>query len=412
MRLTERARRIAPSATMAASARAKEMQQAGIDVILFDAGEPDFATPTRVKEAGIAAIEANFTKYTPAGGTLELRQAIAARLAADEGLAYTPEQILVGNGAKEICYNLCQVLLQAGDEAIIPAPYWVSYAEQVLLADATPVIVPTDEEASFKLSPAQLEEAITPRTRLLFLNSPCNPTGATYSADELRALGDALARHPEVTLLSDEIYKKIYYGEGSTPGAHSAPSAVGVLRHLAAQTVLVDGASKAYSMTGWRVGFAAGPRPVIAAMRNLQSHTTSGTASISQKAATEAFGGDQSEVERMRREFQRRRDGIVAALNRVPGFRCAAPEGAFYAYPNVRAAQGRDYRGRRVETSLDLAAYLLEEARVSVVPGEAFGVPGYLRLSYATSMDLIDAGLERIAAAMAVESPLAASGRA
>ncbi len=424
MRLTERARRIAPSATMAASARAKEMQQAGVDVILFDAGEPDFATPARVKEAGIAAIEANFTKYTPVGGTLDLRRAIAARLAADEGLEYAPEQILVGNGAKEICYNLCQVLLQAGDEAIIPAPYWVSYAEQVSLADATPVIAPTDEEAGFKLSPAQLEDAITPRTRLLFLNSPCNPTGATYTADELRALGEVLGRHPEVALLSDEIYKKIYYGEGSTPSAPStpstpsapsapstpsAPSAVGVLRHLADQAVLVDGASKAYSMTGWRVGFAAGPRPVIAAMRNLQSHTTSGTASISQKAATEAFGGDQSEVERMRREFQRRRDSIVAALNRVPGFDCATPDGAFYAYPNVRAALGRDYRGRRVDTSLDLAAYLLDEARVSVVPGEAFGTPGYLRLSYATSMELIEAGLERIADAMTVESPLAAT---
>jgi len=408
MRLTERARRIAPSATMAASARAKEMQQAGIDVILFDAGEPDFATPARVKGAGIAAIEANFTKYTPAGGTLDLRRAIAARLAADEGLEYAPEQILVGNGAKEICYNLCQVLLQAGDEAIIPAPYWVSYAEQVSLADATPVIVPTDEEAGFKLSPAQLDDAITPRTRLLFLNSPCNPTGATYTADELRALGEVLARHPEVTLLSDEIYKKIYYGEGPT---HGAPSAVGVLRHLTDQAVLVDGASKAYAMTGWRVGFAAGPRPIIAAMRNLQSHTTSGTASISQKAATEAFGGDQSEVERMRQEFQRRRDSIVAALNRVPGFRCATPQGAFYAYPNVREALGRDYRGRRVDTSLDLAAYLLEEARVSVVPGEAFGAHGYLRLSYATSMELIEAGLERIAAAMAVESSLAATAR-
>jgi len=409
MRLTERARRIAPSATMAASARAKEMQQAGVDVILFDAGEPDFATPARVKEAGIAAIEANFTKYTPVGGTLDLRRAIAARLAADEGLEYAPEQILVGNGAKEICYNLCQVLLQAGDEAIIPAPYWVSYAEQVSLADATPVIAPTDEEAGFKLSPAQLEDAITPRTRLLFLNSPCNPTGATYTVDELRALGEVLGRHPEVALLSDEIYKKIYYGEGPTASTPSAPSAVGVLRHLADQAVLVDGASKAYSMTGWRVGFAAGPRPVIAAMRNLQSHTTSGTASISQKAATEAFGGDQSEVERMRREFQRRRDSIVAALNRVPGFDCATPDGAFYAYPNVRAALGRDYRGRRVDTSLDLAAYLLDEARVSVVPGEAFGTPGYLRLSYATSMELIEAGLERIADAMTVESPLAAT---
>ncbi len=404
MKLADRARRIAPSATMAAAAKAKELQRAGVPVIAFDAGEPDFATPELTKQAGTAAIEANFTKYTPVGGIPELREAIAARLRADEGLDYASDAIVVGNGAKEICYDLCQVLLQEGDEAIIPAPYWVSYAEQVRLAGAEPVIIPTTEESGFKLSPAALEEAITPRTRLLFLNSPCNPTGAVYDEDELRALGAVLERHPDVTLLTDEIYKKIAYGPSGR-----ASSAAAALRHLADQVVLVDGASKAYSMTGWRVGFAAGPRALTKALRDLQSHSTSGTASISQKAAVTAFGDDQGPVEAMRREFARRRDVVVAGLNSIPGVRCATPDGAFYAFPNVCGALGQSYRGRRVETSLDLVDYLLEEAHVSVVPGEAFGAPGYLRFSYATSMAQIEEGLRRMSAALAAQEVGAAS---
>ncbi len=396
MKLADRARRIAPSATMAAAAKAKEMQRAGIDVISLDAGEPDFPTPMHVKEAAVAAIEANFTKYTPVGGTPDLREAIARRIKEDEGLDFAPEQIMVGNGAKEICYAICQVLLQAGDEAIIPGPYWVSYAEQVRLADAEPVIVPASEESGFKITPAQLEDAITARTRLLFLNSPSNPTGAVYTADELRALGEVLQRHPDVLLLSDEIYKKIAYG----PSGRAA-SAAATLAHLPEQVILVDGASKAYSMTGWRVGFAAGPRPVITAMRNLQSHSTSGTASVSQKAAAIAFASDQAEVERMRQEFQQRRDLIVAALNAIPGVTCTVPGGAFYAFPNVQGLLGRSFNGRTIETTNDLAMYLLETAHVSVVAGEGFGAPGYLRLSYATSREQIEEGLRRIAAAVA-----------
>lgn len=399
MKLADRANRMAPSATMAAAAKAKEMQQAGIDVISFDAGEPDFATPVHVKDAGHAAIDANFTKYTPIGGTLELRQAVARRLKDDEGLDFAPDQIVIGNGAKEICFSACQVLLQAGDEAIIPGPYWVSYSEQVRLADATPVIVPTSEQSGFKMSAAQLEDAITPRTRLVFLNSPCNPTGAVYSADELRELGEVLRRHPDVTLLSDEIYKKIAYGEGGR-----APSAAATLAHLSDQVLLVDGASKAYAMTGWRVGFAAGPKPLIAAMRKLQSHSTSGTASISQKAAAVAFSADQAEVERMRQEFQRRRDAIVSALNAIPGVYCTVPGGAFYAFPNVQGLLGRSYNGQQIATSNDLALFLLEQAHVSVVAGEGFGAPGYLRLSYATSQELIDEGMRRIAAALAPQA--------
>ncbi len=403
MKLADRARRIAPSATMAAAAKAKELQRAGVPVIAFDAGEPDFATPAEVKTAGIDAISANFTKYTPVGGIPELREAIAARLRADEGLDYAPDAIVVGNGAKEICYDLCQLLLQEGDEAIIPAPYWVSYVEQVRLAGAEAVIVDTTEESGFKLSPARLEEAITARTRLLFLNSPCNPTGVVYSEDELHGLGAVLERHPDVTLLTDEIYKKIAYGP-----THRAPSAAAVLRDLSDQVVLVDGASKAYAMTGWRVGFAAGPRALIKAMRDLQSHSTSGTASISQKAAAVAFTMDQGEIERMRGEFERRRDAVVAGLNGIPGIHCAAPDGAFYAFPNVRGALGQSYRGRRVETALDLVDYLLEEAHISVVPGEAFGAPGYLRFSYATSMAQIEEGLRRMGAALAAREAVAA----
>jgi aspartate aminotransferase len=398
VKLADRARRIAPSATMAVDAKAKEMQRAGINVVSFGAGEPDFPTPPHVKEAASRAIGANFTKYTPVGGIPELREAIAQRLKEDDGLDYRPEQIVVGNGAKDICYSICQVLLQAGDEAIIPAPYWVSYAEQVALADARPVIVPTREESGFKISAAQLEAAITGRTRLVILNSPCNPTGAVYTAAELRALGEVLERHPEVMLLTDEIYKKIAYGEDGR-----APSAAAVLAHLAEQVILVDGASKAYSMTGWRIGFAAGPSPLMAAMRSLQSHSTSGAASISQKAAVAAFAGDQGEVERMRGEFQRRRDTIVAALNAMPGVRCSVPGGAFYAFPNVQGALGRTYRGSRVDTSLDLATYLLEEAHVALAQGEAFGAPGYLRLSYATSLEQINEGMRRMADALAAQ---------
>lgn len=396
MKLADRARRMAPSATMAVDAKAKELQRAGVDVISFGAGEPDFPTPAHVKGAATKAIDANFTKYAPVAGIADLREAVARRLQEDEGLSYRPEQIIIGNGAKEICYNICQVLLQSGDEAVIPAPYWVSYSEQVLLADATPVIVPTAEESAFKISPAALDEAITERTRLLILNSPNNPTGSVYSVEELRALGEVLRCHPGVTVLSDEIYKKIAYDE-----AGRAPSVAATLGDLAEQIVLVDGASKAYSMTGWRIGFAAGPREVIGAMTNLQSHSTSGAASVSQKAALEAFSGDQSEVERMRREFQRRRDCIVAALNAIPGVRCLTPGGAFYAFPNVQGLLGRTYQGHQVSTTLDLVAYLLDEAHVAVVPGEAFGAPGYLRLSYATSQDLIEEGVRRMSAALA-----------
>ncbi len=294
MRLAHRAQRLTPSATMAIDGKAKAMQRSGIDVISFGAGEPDFPTPAHVKAAGISAIETNLTKYpSPVIGIPELRAAISQRLQGDEGITFAPEQIVVSPGAKEICYLICQVLLEAGDEAIIPAPYWVSYAEQVRLSDAEPVIVPTREEDGFKLQPEALAAAITDRTRLLFLNSPCNPTGAVYTRDELKALGDVLRDHPEITILSDEIYKKINYVGG-------CPSTAAVLPELADRLILVDGASKAYSMTGWRIGFAAGPRAIVKAMGELQSHSTSGASSISQFAAVTAFGGDQSPVEHMR----------------------------------------------------------------------------------------------------------------
>lgn len=399
MRLADRARRIAPSATMAVDARAKEMQRAGVDVISFGAGEPDFPTPRHVKEAGQAAITANFTKYTAVAGIPDLIDAIRARLREDDGLNYQTNQIIVGNGAKEVCYNICQVLLQAGDEAIIPAPYWVSYAEQVALADATAVIVATHEENGFKMTPAELAAAITDRTRLLFLNSPCNPTGSVYSDAELAALGDVLARYPNVTLLSDEIYKKISY-------VGTIPSAARVLSAITDRIILVDGASKAYSMTGWRIGFAAGAPAVIGAMVRLQSHSTSSAASISQKAAVSAFSGQQADVEHMRAAFQERRNAIVSALNSIPGVRCALPDGAFYAFPNMTGVLNE-----RVGSTLDLATYLLDTAHVAVVPGEAFGAPGYLRLSYACSMDNIVEGVARMARAIEALQPTTASTR-
>jgi aspartate aminotransferase len=379
---------------MAIDAKAKAMKRSGIDVVSFGAGEPDFPTPSHVKASGVTAIETNITKYpSPVSGIPELRAAICRRLKEDDGLEFSPDQVVVSPGAKETCYLICQVLLQEGDEAVIPSPYWVSYAEQVRLSGAESVIVPTREDDGFKLRPADLDAAITPRTRLLILNSPCNPTGAVYTPDELRALGEVLRRHPDVAVLSDEIYKKINYVGGCA-------SSVAVLSELADRMILVDGASKAYSMTGWRIGFAAGPQPLIKAMSELQSHSTSGASSISQHAAADAFGGDQSAVATMREQFERRRDVVVQALNAVPGFHVTPPDGAFYAFPNVSGALGRSVGGVRLDTSLDLADFLLDQAHVAVVPGEAFGAPGYLRLSYACSLEQIKEGTRRMREAL------------
>ncbi len=374
-------------------AKAKEMRRQGIDVISFGVGEPDFDTPADVKAAAVAAIEQGFTKYTPVQGIPELRQAIAAKLKRDNGLDYAPEQILVSSGAKESVYHAVMALCEAGDEVIIPAPYWVSYPEQVKLAGATPVYVMAGAETGFKVTPEMLERHVTPRTRLLILNSPSNPTGAVYSRAELQALAEfCVAR--EIAVISDEIYEKLVY-----EGEHVSIASLGP--EIKRLTVVINGLSKSHAMTGWRIGYAAAEPEVIKAMASFQSHSTTHPASIAQKAAVAALNGPEDAVAAMREEFRRRRDYIVDRLGQIPGFRVNRPAGAFYVFPNAEPLLGRRIGGREVRTDLDLAEALLTEARVAVVPGTAFGAPGHLRISYATSMERIKEGLDRVAAALA-----------
>lgn len=394
MHISSRLDAIAPSATMAIDARQKAMKREGKAVISFGAGEPDFPTPDPIAQAGARAIEEGYTKYTAVTGIPELREAIAQRLRDDLSISYSPEQIVVTNGAKEALYNAFQALLNPGDEVIIPAPYWVSYEAQVLLAAGKPVIVPTAEENNFKLGPEALQAHLTPRTRLLVLNTPCNPTGAVYTVEELRALS-AVLRDTGAGVITDEIYQRISYNGPS-------PSFVAAVPDFMDRTILINGASKAYSMTGWRIGFAAGPLEAIKAMSSVQSHSTSNAASISQYAALEAFRGPQQAVDRMAEAFRERRDVIVSLLNEIPGVRCATPDGAFYVFPNVTGVLGKRLGGKQIASSLDLATHLLESALVATVPGEAFGTPGYLRLSYACGMSTIREGIARLKAALTV----------
>jgi aspartate aminotransferase len=378
---------------MAIDARQKAMKRDGLPVISFGAGEPDFPTPASIAEAGVKAIKAGYTKYTAVNGIQELREAIALRLRDDLNLHYSPEQITVTNGAKEALFNAFQALLNPGDEVIIPAPYWVSYEAQVQLAGGKPVIVPTAEADGFKLSPQSLTRHVTGKTRLVLLNSPCNPTGAVYSAGELRAIGSVLS-DTEIGVVSDEIYQRISYSGPSASFPASVPD-------MFDRTILVNGASKAYSMTGWRIGFAAGPLPAIKAMNGVQSHSTSNASSIAQYAAVEAFHGPQDAVNSMSAAFKERRDVIAALLNDIPGVRCMVPDGAFYVFPNVTGVLGRTIGGTFINSSLELAAHLLDTAYVATVPGEAFGAPGHLRLSYACGMEAIQEGLARIKSALA-----------
>ncbi|MDB5076128.1 MAG: pyridoxal phosphate-dependent aminotransferase [Chloroflexi bacterium] len=392
MKISSRLGAIAPSATMAIEARQRAMKRDGLPVISFGAGEPDFPTPAAIAAAGTAAIAAGHTKYTSVNGVQELREAVAERLRRDQQLQYSPDQVIITNGAKEALFNTFQALLNPGDEVIIPAPYWVSYEAQVLFAGGKPVIVSTTEESGFKLTPDALAAHITPRTRLLMLNSPSNPTGSVYSADELRGLGSVLA-NSDVGVVSDEIYQRISYN-GPSP---SFPAAV---PDLFDRTILINGASKAYAMTGWRIGFAAGPLNVIKAMNGVQSHSTSNANTIAQYAAIEAFGGRQDEVDKMSAAFKERRDVIVGLLNEIPGVQCPVPDGAFYVFPSVKGALGKTIGGETINSSLELATYLLEKAYVATVPGEAFGSPGYLRLSYACGMAPIREGVARLKSAL------------
>ncbi|TYL12497.1 Aspartate aminotransferase [Moorella thermoacetica] len=390
MQLAQRAAGISPSPTLAIDAQAKAMKAKGVKVINFSAGEPDFGTPEHIKQAAIDALAAGFTRYTPVAGIPELRQAICASLAA-RGVTYEPADIVVSCGAKHSLYNAMQVLLNAGDEVILSAPYWVSYYEQVKLAGGVPVVVTTGPDTGFKLTPGLLEAAITPRTRLLILNSPCNPTGAVYSREELAALAEVIVAR-DLIVISDEIYAALLYdGLTHTSIASLAPE-------VKERTILIDGVSKTYAMTGWRIGYAAAPRPVAKAMTDLQSHSTSNPISIAQKAAVAALTGSQEAVEMMRREFEQRRNRILAGLRELPGIECNQPGGAFYVFPYIGKLFGRKFRGRVLGNSTDVATALLNEFQVAVVPGVAFGAEPYLRLSYATSMDQIEAGLERLRA--------------
>jgi len=392
--LARRATAVSLSPTFRVRAAARRLREEGVDVVDLSVGEPDFPTPALAREAGQRAIEQGRTRYTDNSGILELRQAVAQKLREDNGLDYGPEEILVSPGAKASLYLAVMVLFDEGDEVLIPAPYWVSYPEQVRLAGARPVFVEAREEDGFKVRPEALVRAIGPRTRGLLLNSPCNPTGAVYDRAELESLARVCAERG-LWIVSDEIYEKLLYdGRRFTSVASLGPE---IRRH----TVLVNGWSKAFAMTGWRLGYAAGPREVIAAMARLQSHSTSPPATMCQWAGLEALRAARGEVETMACEFASRRDEVYRRLLDTPGMRCVKPEGAFYAFPNVSAWIGRTIRGEPIRTAEDLAMVLLRHGRVAVVPGEAFGAPRHVRLSYATSRARLVEGLERMARLLA-----------
>jgi len=395
MSISERARNAAPSPTMAISARAKALQAQGVDVIGFGAGEPDFDTPEHIKQAAIEALRSGYTKYTPGSGDTDLKDAIIAKLARENHLRYGRENIIVSCGAKHSLYNIFQALLDPGDEVIIPAPYWVSYPEQVKLADGVPVFVWTLPENDCMPTRDAVRAAITSRTRALVLNSPSNPTGGVASRRTVKELASLCIQH-KIMLISDEIYERLLY-DGRE---HTSPAALGDAAFQ--QTITVNGCSKTYAMTGWRIGYvAAADRELVAAMGRLQDQSTSNPASISQKAAVAALNGPQEPVAEMRKAFEERRNVMVEKLNAIPGVSCRMPGGAFYAFPDISELIGKRADERIVQGADDLSAYLLEEARVAVVPGSGFGADRYIRLSYATSREQILIGMERMDAASA-----------
>jgi aspartate aminotransferase len=389
MSISKRVNLISSSPTLAITAKAKQMKQEGIDVIGFGAGEPDFDTPVHIKEAAKKAMDSGFTKYTPASGMKELKEAICKKFKNDNNLGYSPEEVLVSCGAKHSIFNAILTLCDEGDEVILPSPYWVSYPEMIKVAGAKPVILKTTQENNFKITPQQLQEAITSKTKLLILNSPSNPTGMAYTKDELLPISNILTEK-DIFCISDEVYEKIIYdGQEHISIASLAPQ----IKKL---TIVVNGVSKSYSMTGWRIGYAAGPKEIVQAMSNLQSHSTSNPTSISQKAALAALEGSQEPLCNMVAEFVKRRDHIVERLNSINGISCLKPQGTFYVFPDVSQTIGKTFKGEIIKDSVFLAKILLDEANVAVVPGSAFGADEYLRLSYATSMENISKGLERI----------------
>ena len=388
---------IKPSPTLAVSAKAAQLKSEGKDIIGLGAGEPDFDTPQFIKDAAVEAMRKGLTKYTPAGGTVSLKKAIIAKFKRDNGLDYTPKQILVSCGGKHTSFNLCLALLNPGDEVIIPAPYWVSYPDMATVAEAKSVFITAGIEQGFKITAAQLEAAITPKSRLIFINSPSNPSAAVYTLEELKALGAVLRKHPRIVIASDDMYEQILL-DGS-----KFVNILNACPDLYDRTVVENGVSKAYSMTGWRIGYCGGPAELIEAMENMQSHSTSNPTSIAQYAAEAALNGDQSCIEPMVKAFKERGTFVATALNAIPGVKCLQPSGAFYVFPDCRAAIQRMAAAGRLKaaTDIELCSYLMEQTEaVAAVPGSAFGMEGYLRISFATSMENLKKATERMARAM------------
>jgi aspartate aminotransferase len=388
--LSKRVQKVKPSPTLAVTARAAKLKAEGKDIIGLGAGEPDFDTPIHIADAGVEAIRKGVTRYTAVDGTTELKDAIIAKFKRDNGLSYERSQVLVSSGAKQTCFNLCAAVLDPGDECVIPAPYWVSYPDMALLADGVPVSVYAGPEQGYKITAAQLAAAITPRSKLFFINSPSNPTGAAYTKSELQALGAVLDQHPQVVIASDEMYEHIYWAP------EPFCSFVEANPQLYNRTVTINGVSKAYAMTGWRIGYCGGPKEVVAAMSTIQGQSTSNASSISQRAATVALNGDQQCVAEMNKAFKTRHDFVVAGLNAIPGISCLPGAGTFYAFAHIERAM----RSLGMKDDTEFAEYLLVQGGVAVVPGSGFGAPNHMRLSFACSMEMLEDALQRIAKAL------------
>jgi aspartate aminotransferase len=393
MKLSRRTEALKPSVTLALAAKAQSLRAQGVDLVSFTAGEPDFDTPQRIKDAAVDALKKGMTKYTDVRGIEPLRAALVEKYSRDYGLSYAKEEVLVSCGGKHALYNVFQAVIDPGDEVVIPAPYWVSYSDMALLAGGIPKLIHTKEEDGFRITPEQLAAALTPKTRAFVLNSPSNPTGAGYSRDEMIALARVLERH-DCLIFSDDIYEKIVYGD------FRFHNIVALSPGLRDRTIIFNSMSKSYAMTGWRIGCAVGPAAVIATAANIQSQSTSNPTSFAQAGAVEALTGPQDEVDAMVREFHKRRDAIVARLKEMPGLTCFKPQGAFYVFPNVRSLFGKVANGKTLATPGDVVAYFLEDAKVLAVPGEDFGSMENIRISYATSLEQIEKGCDRIEAAV------------
>jgi len=392
-KISARVSGLSESVTLAIDAKAKQMMADGIDVVNFAAGEPDFDTPTQVKEAAKAALDSGKTKYVASGGLPQLKQAIIEKLQKDNKLEYKPGQILVSTGAKHSLFNTILTIVDRGDQVLIPAPFWVSYYDMVRAAEGVPVILPTTAESGFKVSPKQIEESITPRTVAIIINSPSNPTGAVYNEQELRAIAEVVLKH-NLICISDEIYEKLMYG------GTKHFSIASVSPEMKDHTIVINGFSKAFSMTGWRLGYAAGPAQIISEMNKLQSHSTSNATTFSQWGGVEALKSTDADVKKMRAAFDERRQALVTALRAIPEVQCNMPDGAFYAFPDFSAYHGRSFEGKPVANSMQLAEYILVNGRTSIVPGAAFGADNHQRFSYATSMEKINTGVQRIGEAL------------